>query len=331
MYRLQNSKGSYIEVSDYGAIFHAFCVADKDGVLGDIVLGHEKPEDIARLMGFNGATIGRCINRIADGALWIGDRKIQLETNFGGMTFHGGSENYGTQLFQAEMWRDGDGEHLSLYHKDRGESEFPGCVDVWIIFTLTETDAVEIVYKALPTEDTILNISNHVYFNLAGHGSGTAESQVVQIDADFYLPGDNQGMATGEVLSVEGTPFDLREPKPIGEGLASDHPQIVLQRGYDHNFCVRRTGYRKAARAYDCSSGRVLTVYTDMPGVHFYTGNNDMPGEGYKYGATYVKNSGYCFETQYFPNTPANAHFPNAIFPKNQLWTSKTTFQVSIG
>jgi aldose 1-epimerase len=330
IYKLENKKGSYIEICNYGAVFRSWAVADRNGVLDDIVLGHETMESMIERGGWNGATIGRVINRIAKGELWIDTKVIRLETQWAGMTFHGGAESYATQLFSADMYRSGEGETVELYHKDKGDSGFPGWMDVWVAFTLTDEDEVAIRYKALPTEDTVINIGNHAYFNIGGHGSGSVKDQMLQVDADFYLPADENGMATGEIYKVDGTPFDLREPKRIGAGLESGDPQILLQRGYDHNFCVRRAGYRRAAKVYDPKSGRALTICTDLPGVHVYTGNNDPEGDGFKGNAAYVRNSGICFETQYYPNSPANSQFPSAVVRAGTVYASETRFAVTI-
>jgi aldose 1-epimerase len=330
LYKLENKNGSYIEVSDFGAIFRSWVTPDRNGKSDDIVLGHETLESVREKGGWNGATIGRVINRIANGELWIDTDVVVLETQWENMTFHGGKDSYANQLFAADCYVSEAGETVELYHKDKNDSGFPGWMDVWTTFTLTDENEVIIRYKALPTKDTVINIGNHVYFNIGGHGSGTVSEQLLQVEADFYLPSDKNGMATGEIYKVDGTPFDLRSPKRIGDGLESDDPQILLQNGYDHNFCVRHAGYRRAAKLYDPKSGRVLTTYTDLPGVHVYTGNNDPEGSGYKGGATYARNSGICFETQYYPNSPANSQFPSAVFRAGEIYRSETRFSVTV-
>jgi aldose 1-epimerase len=329
LYRIENQKGSYAEISDFGAMLVSFAVPDKSGKPVDIVLGHDTLESVQNKGGFTGATIGRVINRIAKGELWIDTRKVQLETQWENMTFHGGAQSYARQLFTAEFDSGAEGETVRFYHRDRSDSGFPGSMDVFVAFTLTDDDTLILRYKAYPEADTHINISNHAYFNVAGQGNGTVRGHILEVDADFYLPGDKNGMATGEVYSVEGTAFDFRQPKPIGDALSSGDGQIALQRGLDHNFCIRHGGLRRAASVTDPQSGRTLTVYTDMPGVHVYTANNDPAGGGFKGGAVYGENAAVCFETQYYPNSPGNSQFPSCLFRAGSAYASETRFSVS--
>ncbi len=211
-----------------------------------------------------------------------------------------------------------------------GRGGFPGEVDVWVTYVLTPENELQIRYRAIPTEDTVLNLTSHCYFNLAGHDSGSAADHRICINADFYLPAAEGGLPTGEVLRVQGTGLDLTAMRKIRDGLESGDKQIALQGGYDHNFCLRGSGYREAAVVSDEKSGRVMTVFTDLPGVQFYTAGNDMPGDGFKDGASYHKYDAFCLETQYFPDATAHSHFPQPVVRAGSVFESMTAFRFSV-
>jgi aldose 1-epimerase len=330
LYRLQNKTGTYAEIMNYGGIIRSLVFADKNGKPGDIVMGYETLEDQLSRRGWSSAIVGRCVNRIANGELPIGGKVYQLEKNAGNLTIHGGAGAYGKKLFAPRFWEDGEGEKLTLYHRDLGEGGFPGEVDFWVTYILTPANELKIKYKALPTEDTVLNFSSHCYFNLGGHDSGSAADHIVQLFADYYLPDNEEGLPTGEVCKVAGTVFDFNKPRKLREGLESDDKQIKQQRGYDHNFCLRGTGFRKAARVYEEKSGRCMTVFTDMPGVQLYTACNDPAGVSFKAGAEYHKYDAFCLETQYYPNAVQHSHFPSPVFPKDKVFYSETVFSLTI-
>ena len=331
LYRLHSPAGACAEILDFGGNIHSLTVPDRRGTPGDIVMGHETFQDQMTKMGWNCGLMGRCVNRIDQGKLFIHGKLHQLEL-MGGMPFviHGGKGNYAMKLFSAERWSDNEGDKLRLYHHDCGEGGFPGQVDVWVTYVLTPDNELQIEYRALPTEDTVLNITSHCYFNLAGHGSGTVANQLMQINADYFLPAAEGGLPTGEVLRVEDSVFDFTNPRRLGDGLESNDPQIKRQGGYDHNYCLRGAGYRQAANAYDEKSGRRMIVYTDMPGVQLYTAGNDMPGDGFKGGASYHKYDAFCLETQYFPDATAYSHFPQPIFSAGKVFKSQTAFRFTV-
>jgi aldose 1-epimerase len=329
-YRLENKKGMYAEVTNLGGVIRALGFPDKEGRPGDIVMGHDSFENQMTKFGFTGALMGRVVNRIWGGEINIHGKVIQLEKNFGNMTFHGGKGMYAMKLFYPRAYEDAEGDKLELYYKDTGEGGFPGEVDVWVTFIVTPQNELKIRYRALPTEDTILNITHHAYFNLGGHGSGTIKDQILQMDADFFTPVNDDGVPSGEVRSVVGTAFDFRKGRPFREGIESTEEQIVKQHGYDMNLCLAGYGLRKVARAWDPKSGRVMTVSTDMPGVQLYTASNEREDTGFKEGATYHQYDAFCLETQYFPNGTAFSHFPSPVFPAKTLWTSETIFALSL-
>jgi aldose 1-epimerase len=330
LYRIENKSGMYAEISTLGGVIRALGFPDKNGKAGDIVMGHDSFENQMTKFGFTGALMGRVVNRIWGGEINVNGKVIQLEKNFGNMTFHGGKGMYAMKLFYARPYEDAEGDKVELYFKDTGEGGFPGEVDVWVTYVITPQNELKIKYRALPSEDTILNITHHVYFNLGGHASGTIKDQICQMDADFFTPVNKEGIPTGEVRSVEGTVFDFRKGRPFREGLESSEPQIVMQHGYDINLCLAGYGLRKVARVSDPKSGRVMTVLTDMPGVQLYTASNEREDSGFKEGATYHQYDAFCLETQYFPNGTAFSHFPYPVFPAKKLWTSETVFALSI-
>jgi aldose 1-epimerase len=331
-YRLQSPGGACAEILDLGGIIRSLKVPDRHGNPGDIVMGYENLTDQLNGRGWNCGIIGRCVNRIGEGRYRINGRLYQLDIPQG-MPFvlHGGMGNYAMKLFSAECWTDSEGEKLRLYHHDRGEGGFNGEVDVWVTYVLTPDNELQIRYRAIPEEDTILNLTSHCYFNLAGHGSGTAADHLIQINADFYLPAAEGGLPTGEVLGVKGTALDLTSPRRIREGLYSADSQIKRQGGYDHNYCLRGTGYREAAVVYEPKSGRRMTVYTDLPGVQFYTAGNERPGTGFKDGQSYGKFDAFCLETQYFPDATAHSHFPQPVILAGALFQSTTAFRFTAG
>jgi aldose 1-epimerase len=330
LYRLQNKAGTYVEIMNYGGIIHSLVFADKNGVPADIVMGYKNLEDQLSRTGWNCGIVGRCVNRILNGELVIHGKVYQLEKNRGNMTLHGAGGAYSKKLFAPRFWEDDEGEKLTLYHRDLGEGGFPGEVDVWVTYVLTPSNELKIKYRALPTQDTVLNFSNHCYFNLGGHNSGTVADHYMRIYADYYLPDGDNGVPTGEVLNVTGTVFDFNHPRKLREGLESNDSQIKLQGGYDHNYCLAGSDFRKAVCVYEEKSGRCMTVYTDMPGVQLYTSCNDPAGSGYKDDAVYHKYDAFCLETQYYPNATAHSHFPSPVFPADRVFSSETVYALSL-
>jgi aldose 1-epimerase len=330
LYRLSNKAGTYAEICDLGGAIHSFVYKNKKtGKTYDIIMGTDSLADQQKKFGWNGSIMGRCVNRIGAGEIFIHGKKIQLELTFGNMVMHGGKGMYAMKLFQSRLWEDAEGQKLTLYHKDLGEGGFPGEVDVWITYVLTEKNELILRYKCLPTADTILNITSHVYLNVGGHDSGSVKDHYLQLDANYFTPVGEDGLPTGEILKVDGTAFDFRKPRKIREGLESDDRYIKLQGGYDINMCLAGGGLRPVGYTYDEKSGLKLTLTTDMPGVQLYTACNDPPGEGYKNGAVYEKYGALCLETQYYPNATAHSQFPQPVFPANTVFASETIFGLS--
>lgn len=335
LFRLKSTGGAEAEILDLGGIIRSIKVPGRDGKPIDIVMGYETFEDQLNSRGWNCGVMGRVINRIGGGRFWIHGKMHELPLpEWGGkkapFVIHGGAGCYASKLFTGETHTDEEGDKVTLYYRDHGEGGFPGEVDVWITYILTPDNEFRIRYRCLPTEDTILNVASHVYLNLGGHGSGTIHDHIVQLRADYYTPSTPDGLPTGEVLRVDGTPFDFRTPKSLGEGLESGHEQIMQQRGYDHNLCLAGGGYRECGWIYSESTGIRLTLLTDMPGVQLYCSCNERTVEGTKESRSYGRFGAFCLETQYYPNATAYSHFPQPVFPANTVFESQTAFRFSV-
>jgi aldose 1-epimerase len=301
-------------------------VTDKNGAKTDVVLGRDTLEDYFKNDGYLGALIGRHANRIAKGEFTLNGREYKVGINEGKNSLHGGNTGFDKKLWSA---KEIDGAEpaleLSLVSED-GEEGFPGKLDVTVTYTLTKENALKISYEAVSDKDTVVNLTNHAYFNLAGHSSGRMYNQTLRINSSFYTPNDDECMPTGEVCSVSGTPFDFRQEKPIGSDIDSDFEQIKMFGGYDHNFAVDGRGYRLAACAKCEETGISMEVYTDKPGVQLYT-SNGLPEGIYKNGAKYGVHQAFCLETQYFPNSMAYSHYPSPILRKGEKYNFTTEYR----
>lgn len=326
LYTLDNGKGLSAEITNYGGIVRSLFVTDKNGTKTDVVLGRDTLEDYLKNDGYLGALIGRHGNRIAKGEFELNGTVYHVGINEGNNSLHGGKIGFDQKLWTAQE-RDGDEPSLalSLVSPD-GEEGFPGEVKITVTYTLTKDNALKINYTATTDKDTVLNMTNHSYFNLAGHNSGRIYEQVLQINSGFYTPNDDECMPTGEVLSVSGTPFDFRVPKPIGQDIKADFKQIEMFGGYDHNFAISGRGYRKAASAQCVENGITMDVYTDKPSMQLYT-SNALPEGVYKNGAHYTTHQAFCLETQYFPNAMSFSHYPSPILKADEEYNFTTEYR----
>ena len=325
-YALGNSKGLHAEILTYGGILKQLSIMDRNLVHTDIVLGRETLEDYLNNDGYLGALIGRHANRIAGGRFVLNGTEYTVGKNEVPNSLHGGIKGFDQKVWEAKAV---DGVEpsliLSLTSPD-GEEGFPGTLKVTVTYTLTSDNAIKISYKAVSDKDTVVNLTNHAYFNLAGHDSGTIDNQILQINSAFYTPNDRECMPTGEVLSVAGTPFDFRVPKPIGQDIDADFEQIKMFGGYDHNFAIEGRGYRLAASAMCEENGICMEVYTDKPAMQLYTSNGLKEGT-YKNGARYGVHCGFCLETQYFPNAMSHSHYPSPILRKGEEYNFTTAYK----
>jgi len=326
LYTLKNKKGMEIAVSDYGAVLVKVLVPDRDGNLVDVVLGYDDVKGYEAGTLYFGATVGRVANRIGGGSFELNGKTYKLTQNDNQNTLHGGTEYYDKRMWKVEA---ADESHVSLVlHSPDGDQGFPGEMDIHVTYTLTEENEVKLHYHAVPDRDTLLNLTNHSYFNLSGHASGKVLDQEVIICGDAYTRADKESIPTGELVCVEGTPMDFRKGKPIGRDIESDYEALIYGQGYDHNWALDGRGSRQAAAMYSEQSGIEMKVYTDLPGIQFYTGNF-IESERGKKGAVYRKRQAACFETQYFPDAVHKEAFEGPVVRAGEVYDTVTTYQFS--
>ncbi len=320
LFTLRNANGMVAQFTNLGAKLVSLYVPDAQGKMADVVLGYATAAEYAACDNaaakgepFFGATIGRYGNRIAGGKFSIDGTDYQLCQNEGENSLHGGNRGFYSQVFDAKQ--QGDTAITFSRVSPDGEMGYPGNLDMSVTYTLTDSNSVVISYKATTDKPTIVNLTNHSFFNLAGEGDSTINDESIRIWADAITPVDDKLIPTGELMPVDATPFDFRTAHAIGDSLASQHPQIKLGNGYDHNFVLSSqpdaNGLRIAAQVTDPQSGRVMTVYTTEPGLQFYAGNFINGTQKGKTGIFYQYRSALCLETQHFPNTPNIPAFPS--------------------
>lgn len=324
LYIMRNQKGMEIAVSDFGAVLVKVLVPDREGNILDVVLGYDDVSGYETDGLYLGATLGRVANRIGGGKFELNGKTYFLTQNDNQNTLHGGTDFYNKRMWKAE---EADENHITLLlHSPDKDQGFPGAVDIRVTYTLTEENEIKIHYHAVPSEDTLLNLTNHSYFNLSGHASGTAMEQEVMICGDAYTRADEQSIPTGEIISVEGTPMDFRKGKAIGAEIETDYEAIKFGGGYDHNWVINGADYRQAASMYSKETGIGMKVYTDLPGMQFYAGNFITRSEG-KEGAVYQKRCGVCFESQYFPDAVHKENFEGPVVRAGEVYDTTTAYQ----
>ena len=312
----------------YGGVLRALTVPDKNGNPVDVLLGMDSLEDYLRQDKFYGALVGRFANRIGKAKFTLGGTEYCLDANDGANHLHGGPQGFDKQVWTVEAFT-GSSLTLSLISPD-GQQGYPGTLTVAVTYTLCET-GLAIDYLAHSDRDTLCNLTNHAYFNLAGHAGGTVTDQYMQLFAAHYTPTAPGSIPTGEIAPVEGTPFDLRAGAPIGQRIDEPFEQLTMAGGYDHNWVIDGEAgtLRRAARAWSEKTGIVLEAWTDQPGIQFYAGNyldGVVSGKG---GATYPKRSGFCLETQAFPDAPNHDNFPSAVLPARAEYRTRTEYRFS--
>ncbi len=313
----------------YGARIVSIKTADKTGKVADVALGYSDIEGyVADNKTYVGSIVGRYGNRIAFGKFSLDGKAYTIPTNNNANTLHGGTVGFDKKVWDAKEIP--GGVEFTLVSPD-GDMGYPGTLTAHVKYTL-HGDALHIDYSATTTKDTVLNLTNHAYFNLSGEGSGLILGEHIMIDADHYTPVDSGLIPTGELAPVAGTPFDLRKPTEIGKADPNSNPQMKLGGGYDHNWVLNgKIGVlHLAAKVHDPATGRVLTVTTTEPGVQFYAGTS-IPGtfKG-KAGVVYVKNAGFCLETQHFPDSPNHPKFPSTELKPGQTMHSTTIFTFTV-
>lgn len=327
-YRITNSSGAYITVSDYGALLVQLVVPDREGKLTDVVLGYDRAEDYEANKGHLGAVIGRNGNRIEGGTFNLNGTDYQLEINEGGHNnLHSGSHFYEKRMWTTAV-NESAGSVAFTLHSPDGDQGFPGNFDVTVTYTLTEDNEVKIHYEGMSDKDTVANMTNHSYFNLNGEGKGTIMDHLLTIHAEGYTPVDEFSIPYGTVDPVEGTPFDFRTAKTIRQDSEADDEQLAHTGGYDHNFAPDGSGMREVAEACSLETGIVMKVFTDQPGVQFYAGNgiHDLVGKG---GKVYHVREGFCLETQHFPNAVNVLAFESPRLSAGEHYSTTTSYAFS--
>ncbi len=331
LFTLTNSKGMQADIMTYGGVLVSLKVPDRSGKLADVVLGFDTLDGYQSIPPppYFGALIGRYGNRIGGARFTLNGTEYKLAQNNGTNHLHGGLRGFDKVVWKA---RTPDAQSLELtYLSKNGEEGYPGNLTATVTYTLTENNELKLDYRATTDKDTVLNLTNHSYFDLAGQGEGDVLGHQITINADRFTPVDSGLIPTGELRSVEGTPFDFRQARAIGERIDVDDEQIKFGKGYDQNFVLNRSGsgLELAARVMEPKSGRVMEVLTTEPGVQFYTGNNldgSIRGKG---GKVYGRRYGLCLETQHFPDSPNKPNFPSVVLKPGAQYQTTTVYRFS--
>ena len=334
LYTLRNTKGMEASITNYGGRLVTLKTPDRDGRFADIVLGFDDLDGYLKKNPFFGALVGRYANRIANAEFTLDGTAYKLARNDGENSLHGGLKGFDKVAWKSEQITTQNGPALRLqYRSADGDEGYPGTLTATATYTLTENDELKIDYIATTDKKTVLNLTNHSYFDLSGQGSGDILDHIVTIAADRFTPVNRNLIPTGELRSVKGTPFDFTQPTRIGERIEQNEEQLKFGIGYDHNFVVNHKGKGAsfAARAQDPKSGRTLEVLTTQPGVQFYTGNHlaDSLAKG-KGGVVYGFRCGFCLETQHFPDSPNQPDFPSTELKPGEQYQETTVFRFSV-
>ena len=333
LYTLTNQKGMEVAITNFGGIVVSLKVPDRTGKFDDVVLGYDSLDGYLTNKAFFGALIGRYGNRIAHGKFTLNGQTYTLPKNDGDNTLHGGPEAFNKKLWTAKDVSSSKGQALELtYMSPDGEEGFPGNLNAKVVYTLNDQNELTIAYSATTDKDTVVNLTNHSYFNLAGQGTGDILRHELMIKGDHITAVDETLIPTGELRPVKGTPFDFTHATAIGARIDQDDPQLKLGKGYDHNWVLNDHGSRSpvlVAEAYEPKSGRVLQVLSTEPGVQFYSGNfldGTIHGKGNK---LYNHRYGFCLETQHFPDSPNHPKFPSTTLKPGQTYSTTTVFKFS--
>ena len=328
IYTLTNAKGMEVRLINYGAIVASVKTPDRRGQLADVTLGYDSLDGWLKNSSYFGATIGRCANRIAKGTFTLDGQTCKLATNNGENHLHGGVNGFDKVLWNAQPIQTATsvGVRFTYLSKD-GEEGYPGNLSATALYTLTNSNELRIEFTATTDKATVVNFAHHSYWNLAGHGSGDVLSHVLTIFADQCTPTDKGLIPTGELKAVQGGPFDFSAPTRIGKYIAE------VEGGYDINYVLRNTPGRLgiAARVYEPKSGRLMEVYTDQPGLQFYSGNFLDGSATGKDGVAYRKHGGFCLETQRFPDSPNKPNFPSPVLRPGETYRHTVIHRFSAG
>lgn len=330
LYTITNNSGMKISFTDYGANIVSIIVPDKEGNLADVALGYSNIKGYENNTTGFGSLIGRSANRIEGAKFELNGKVYNLQKNEGDNNLHGGTPSYNKVMYETEIFEEEDMISLEFSRLSPDmEQGFPGSLDLTVTYSLTENNELVIEYYAVSDKDTVVNLTNHSYFNLSGHNSGSISDHKVWIKSDKFTPTSDDLIPTGELRDVEGTPMDFRTLKRIGDDIGDDYEPLNQAGGYDHNYIldISRDEVAKVAELVDESTGRVMEIFTDMPGLQFYTSNMLRPVVNGKDGASYDIHAGACFETQYYPNACNIKGFPSSVLKAGQEYEFVTIYK----
>lgn len=333
LFTLKNDSGMTVTITDFGATIVSIMVPDRNGAFADITLGYDDLQGYVSDTAYLGCVVGRYANRIAGGRFTIDGKAYQATINDNGNSLHGGTRGFDKALWNAEPVENSKEPSIRCTYVSRdGEEGFPGALTVAVTYTLTGDKAIRIDYSGATDAPTILNMSNHTYFNLTGDPRKTILDHELMIDADAYTPVDETLIPTGEIAFVAGTPFDFRTMTPIGARIDEDHDQLKKGGGYDLNWVLNNYSrkLRGAAELYDPESSRMMSVLTDQPGIQFYSGNFLNGTAVGKRGIKYEYRTGLALETQLFPDSPNKPQFPSAILRPGETYRHTAIFRFSV-
>ncbi len=332
LYTLTNANGVEVKITTFGGIVTSLKVPDRQGKLDDVVLGFDTLDGYLKGHPYFGCIAGRYANRIAKGRFKLDGKEYQLTVNNGDHHLHGGVSGFDKAVWNGREVKMKNGAALELtYLSKDGEQGYPGNLSTKVIYTLTDTNELKIDYFATTDKATVVNLTNHAYFNLAGQGNGDILKHQLQINANRFTPTDETAIPTGVLQSVKGTPFDFTKLEAIGARINQNDEQIKFGKGYDHNFVLQGKAdiLRQAAKVYEPTTGRQLEIWTTEPGIQFYTGNYlDGTLKG-KAGKVYQQRYGFCLETQHFPDSPNRPSFPSTVLKPHQTYRTTTVLKFS--
>ena len=331
LYTLKNSNGISLKVTNYGGIITSLLVPNKNGIKENIVLGFDSLEDYIEYPGYFGAIVGRFCNRIAKGKFTLNAKEYQLSTNENENHIHGGVKGFNKVIWEVKPIEGENfvGLELTYLSKDLDEG-YPGNLKVKVTYKLTELNELKVEYKATTDKETIVNLTQHSYFNLSGNVKETVLDHHLKINATSFLPINSNLIPIGNIKAVENTPFNFSEFTKIGKNINKENTQLQLASGYDHTFVLNKENGNLAATVFDEESGRQMEVYTTKPGVQLYTGNFLSRATKNNNNIIFKNNEGLCLETQFFPNSPNEPSFPSATLLPTEVYSHSTTFKFSI-
>jgi len=334
-YTLKNCNRMEVQILTYGGILQTISVPDRRNKVANVTLGFDNLTDYVERNPYFGCITGRYANRIARGRFTLDNVEYQLAINNPPNHLHGGVKGFDKRIWAATPFQTSNTVGLRLrYVSPAGEEMYPGTLTTDVVYTLTEKNEIVMDYRATTSAPTIVNLTNHAYWNLEGEGTGSADDHILELNAPRYTPVDPTLIPTGAIDPVAGTPLDFTKPTPIGERIRDSHPQLVIGRGYDHNWVLDRpsptdTSMILAARVTEPDSGRVLSVYTTEPGIQFYSGNfldGTLVGTS---GRMYRQGDGFALETQHYPDSPNHPNFPSTVLRPNGVYETQTIYAFS--